>query len=127
MITISAFGFLTSVLFEIVTVFLFSLSFNVVKGSIRKLYTISIRSSDFYPIILSIYIYELSVNKHGISFLPYILLVLFIILLVYGVYYVFNRDNAKVGIFYKISWRFSVIFIFVGWASTIIVCAAKTL
>lgn len=127
MILISPFGFLTMILVQVVFLFLFSLLFNIIKKIISKLYKISIRASDFFPIIMSYYIYQLSLDKHDQSFLPYVWLGLVIIGIIYAIYYLFTRSNAKVGIFYKFWWRFSIIYFFVVWPSTILIIAAKTL
>lgn len=127
MIVISPFGFLTMLLIQIVFLFLFSVLFNIIKKIIKKLYKISIRASDFFPIIMSYYIYELSLDKHDQSFLPYAWLGLVIIGIIYAIYYLFTRSNSKVGIFYKFLWRFSIIYFFVVWSSTILIIAAKTL
>lgn len=127
MIVISPFVFLTMVLVQVVYLFLFSILFNIVKKVISKLYKISIRASDFFPIIMSYYIYQLSLDKHNQSFLPYMWLGLVIFGIIYAIYYLFKHSDAKVGIFYKFLWRFSVIYFFVVWVSTILIIAAKTL
>jgi hypothetical protein len=126
-INIYQFQFLTIVLTQIVVLLVISVVFNIIKKFLNHFLNIRIRFSDLYPIILSMFIYNLSVNKHGISYLPIAWGIALISGIIYGIYIIIKNMQLNLWKFYKHFWRLSVIIMFIAWIITIIVLSFQIL
>lgn len=127
MIKISPFHFLTVILVQVVSLFLITFITSILIKLINHFKKITLRSNDLFPIILSYFIYELSIDKHEISFLPIIWVIMIIIGILYAIYYLIKNSHINPIRFYRMFWRLAIIYFFVAWVTTIFICAVKYL
>lgn len=127
MINIYPFQFLTTILAQIIVLLVISIIFNAVKNILCYFWNISMRFSDLYPIILSFFIYNLSINKHGISYLPTAWGVSLVCGIMYGSYIIIRDMKLNLWRFYKHFWRLSVLILFIAWIVTIVVLSFRIL
>ncbi|TPR25748.1 DUF3397 family protein [Apilactobacillus micheneri] len=117
---IGPFKFLALILFQSILIFIISLVFNAIKKSLGKHFPANFNSSDLFPFIFGLYIYQISLDKHSISCLPQVLMFWLILGIIFGIFYLIRFQEASILKYYKIFWKMGIIYMFVAWIGTII-------
>ncbi|WP_396121415.1 DUF3397 family protein [Apilactobacillus apisilvae] len=118
---ISPFLFLSLILFQIVLLFIVSLIFTSIKSIVNKYFPNNLSISDFFPLINGFYIYQISLNKNGTSYLPLVLFIWVILGIILGIFYLFRSNDANIIKFYKLFWKLGIIYMFLAWILTIFI------
>ncbi|WP_105956280.1 DUF3397 family protein [Apilactobacillus quenuiae] len=117
---INPFSFLALILFQSIFTFIVSTIFNAIKKSFGRHFPTNFNSSDLFPFIFGIYIYQISLDKHSISFLPQVLLFWLIFGILFGIIYLLRFKEKSILRYYKLFWKMGIVYMFIAWIITII-------
>ncbi|GLB47029.1 hypothetical protein WR164_10080 [Philodulcilactobacillus myokoensis] len=112
------FNLLLAVCIQIIIIIILSILKKIISKKSKFIY--SIRLMDLLPPFLLYFIYRLTLNVHGYSIMPYIVIVWMLIGIGLTIYEGYFQKDINLKLFYKIFWRIGDILLSVSWLFSII-------
>ncbi|WP_430732193.1 DUF3397 family protein [Apilactobacillus ozensis] len=112
-------------LFQILFLFIFSVIFNLIKKILKFNWIGNVKVNQFFMPIMFIYIRQISLNKHGYSLLPYMIMIWTICLIFITSLLLIKKGNIGYGKLCFLLLKFSSLYSFVAWILIVLFSVVK--